>query len=63
MINVVSDLEGPFEFEIYNIVGERISLFEVDRRNIDIAHLPVGIYTLRISVEGASIARKIAIQR
>ena len=63
MINVVSDLDGELEMEIYNIIGTRMKQIQVDRRNISVAQLPVGVYTLRISVEGASVTRKIVIQR
>jgi len=63
VINVVSELQGPFEIEIYDLIGKRMSRIEVANRNINVSQLPVGIYTLRISVEAASITRKIAIQR
>jgi len=63
MLNVVSDLEGSFEIEIYDIIGKRMNLVEVNSRNVNVSKLPVGIYTLRISMEEAFVTRKIAIQR
>jgi hypothetical protein len=63
VINLVSDLEETFQVEIYNLVGKRMSSVTATDRSIDVSQLQAGIYTLVINVEGASIARKIAIQR
>ena len=62
-INIVSDLEGEIEAELYDLVGRKVTTTSSNSRSINIADLPVGVYLVKLTMDGNSTVKKITIQR
>ncbi len=62
-LNVVTELQGNLSIEMFNLLGKRMTHKVFNTNTIDVSQLPVGIYTMKISIDNESIIRKIAIQR
>jgi len=62
-VNVVTDLQGKMTIEMFDLLGKKLSNKSINETSIDVSQLPVGIYTMKISIDNDSIVKKIAIQR
>ncbi len=62
-IHIVSELESSFSLQLYNILGEEVKEANFTGRSIDVSGLPVGMYLVRLNIEGKSVVKKVAIQR
>jgi hypothetical protein len=63
VINVVTELEGNFTTELYDLVGKRINTLQQTNNSINVSQLPTGMYILKLNFEKGSVAKRIAIQR
>ena len=61
-INIVSDLEGEISAELYDLVGKKITATSNNSRSINVSQLPVGVYLVKLTMEGSSTVKKITIQ-
>ncbi|MGH1433840.1 MAG: T9SS type A sorting domain-containing protein [Lewinella sp.] len=63
VINVVSEIEGTFTTELYDLVGKRINSLQMTNNSMDVSQLPTGMYLLKLNFEEGSVTKRIAIQR
>ncbi len=62
-INIVSNLEGEINAELFDLVGRKITTASSNNRSINVAQLPVGVYLVKLTMDGSSTVKKITIQR
>lgn len=62
-INIVSDLEGEINAELYDLVGKKIMTTTSNDRSINVSQLPVGLYLVKLTMEDSSTVKKITIKR
>lgn len=62
-VNVISKKAGPKEVEIYNILGEVVNKVKLNNDQLDISHLPSGLYLVKISQGNVSVIKKLVIKQ
>ena len=62
-INVVTELQGVLTIEMFDLLGNSILNKSNNTSTLDVSNLSSGIYTMKISVDNASVAKKVVIQR
>jgi len=63
VFTIDSDLEDEFSVVIFNVMGKQIEEITLNERSIDVSGLPVGMYSMKISLGEKSTIKKVIIQR
>ena len=63
VLNIATDLEGAFQVEFFNLVGQQMGKTEINNRSIDVSNLAVGVYSMKITVGEKSTVKKVVVQR
>ena len=63
ILHVVSDLEGTFTVELFDLLGKNLLNQQVTNRSIDVSQVPVGMYLVKLNFAEGSIVKKMTIQR
>ena len=63
VITIESEVQGDVQIQMFDITGKQMTQFQFDNNRIDVSNLPIGVYTVQLSIDAKSTVQKIIIQR
>ncbi|MGB3344342.1 MAG: T9SS type A sorting domain-containing protein [Aequorivita sp.] len=61
-VNIVSQLDGPKNVSIYDLLGKKVGTSVLSGERLDISALSSGIYIVKIEQSGTSTSKKLAVR-